>query len=78
MPIFEYVCMQCEHKFELLVRTSDTAPQCKRCQSTQVRKLFSVFASASSKTTALGRYESSVLEGGGCGRCGDPNGSCEA
>lgn len=78
MPIFEYVCMQCEHKFEVLVRSQDEVPQCKKCQSPNIRKLFSVFASASGKTTAFGRAESSMLEGGGCGRCGDPNGSCES
>jgi putative FmdB family regulatory protein len=32
MPIFEYVCQQCQHEFETLVFGSDKA-KCPKCHS---------------------------------------------
>jgi putative FmdB family regulatory protein len=43
MPIYEYVCMQCESHFEELVR-GDVRPDCPDCGASNVRKQFSVFA----------------------------------
>ena len=43
MPIYEYVCMQCEEHFEELVRNGD-AVTCPACDSVKVQKQFSVFA----------------------------------
>ncbi len=46
MPIFEYRCEKCGHRFESFFRKAEDAegrqPVCARCASRQVRKLFSV------------------------------------
>jgi putative FmdB family regulatory protein len=40
VPIFEYVCLNCDHTFEALVRRSDT-PLCDACGSDKLRRLIS-------------------------------------
>jgi putative FmdB family regulatory protein len=65
MPIYEFVCMQCESHFEELVRMGESAA-CPDCQSENVRKQLSVFA-------AHGPAEQPSFGGsGGCcgGSCG--------
>ena len=42
MPIFEYVCKECNHRFELLVR-GDVVPACPACKGTGLDKQFSAF-----------------------------------
>jgi putative FmdB family regulatory protein len=65
VPIYEYVCMECESHFEELVR-GDQVVACPDCTATNVRKQFSTFAvhGASSQPSFGG--------GGGCcgGSCG--------
>jgi putative FmdB family regulatory protein len=71
MPIFEFRCKSCDSQFERLVRTTDTdAIACPSCESEQVSRLFSTFASKGSKeTAAVGAAPRS--SGGGCGpSCG--------
>ena len=46
MPMYEYACQQCGKEFETLVR-SDTVPRCPSCSSTELKKMLSVFATAS-------------------------------
>ena len=41
MPIYEYECSACGHKFEKLVRIGADAPPCPDCASAEVRKLVS-------------------------------------
>ena len=43
MPIYEYVCMQCESHFEELVR-GDQQVACPDCSATNVSRQFSTFA----------------------------------
>lgn len=43
MPIYEYVCKQCNNQFELLVQGS-TPPKCPLCKSRKLEKQLSVFA----------------------------------
>ncbi len=47
MPIFEFVCSECGHPFEELLRTSDAIAglTCPQCGSPQVKKKLSTFAS---------------------------------
>lgn len=46
MPIFEFVCSECEQPFEELVFGSNTEDVlCPSCGSSQVRKKMSTFAS---------------------------------
>jgi len=68
VPIYEYVCMQCESHFEELVRNGEEPP-CPDCGAVNVRRQFSVFA-------AVGAGEQPTFRGpvgGGGGCCG---GSC--
>lgn len=71
MPIFEYVCQDCNHRFELLVHGS-TEASCPKCETTKLTKQFSAFGvgATTSWTTSSGS--------GACGSCGDPRrpGSC--
>ncbi len=65
MPIYEYVCMECESHFEELVR-GDEGVRCPDCAASNVRKQLSVFA-------AHGTAAQPGFGGGGGGCCG---GSC--
>lgn len=71
MPIFEYACESCGHKFEKLVFNGNTEVECPSCQGTRLRKLFSVFASVSGGDSAP------AFDGGACGRCGSTERRCE-
>lgn len=46
MPIFEYRCQECGHRFDAFFRRAEDAeseaPRCGKCGSPAVRKLFSV------------------------------------
>jgi putative FmdB family regulatory protein len=44
MPLFEFQCRTCGHRFETLVlSTSRSAPACPACEGTDLDKLVSVF-----------------------------------
>jgi len=47
MPLFEFVCTNCNHLFEELVRSSNSTDEmtCPDCGSSQVEKKISTFAS---------------------------------
>jgi putative FmdB family regulatory protein len=67
MPIFEYVCQQCDHHFETLVYGKEKA-ECPKCHATKLNPQLSVFAvSAKSSSGTLASSEA-------CGSCGDPRG----
>ena len=65
MPIYEFVCMECESHFEELVRVGGSA-DCPDCGGSNVRKQLSVFA------THGPSEQPSFGGGGGCcgGSCG--------
>jgi putative FmdB family regulatory protein len=42
MPIYEYECRVCEHKFEVMQAVSDPHPICPECASEDVRRLISL------------------------------------
>jgi len=68
MPLYEYVCQECSHQFELIVHRS-TVPVCPRCETSHIEKQLSAFA-------VSGGEGNSEWEGGSgsCGTCGDPRG----
>jgi putative FmdB family regulatory protein len=41
MPIYDFVCSECQLEFEALVRAADT-PVCPECGSAKVKKLLSL------------------------------------
>jgi putative FmdB family regulatory protein len=67
MPIFEYVCQECQHEFETLIFGRDKA-KCPKCQSGKLSPQLSVFAVAAKGSTGATSATS------GCGSCGDPRG----
>ena len=68
MPIYEYVCGQCNKRFELLVHGS-TTPECPACKSRKLAKQLSVFAvSVSPSGPACGSMPEA------CRSCSNPAG----
>ena len=68
MPIYEYLCNDCSHAFETLVRNG-AKPDCPACKSGSLQRTLSVFA-VSKKTYADGDL-SDIRP---CGTCGDTRG----
>jgi putative FmdB family regulatory protein len=50
MPVFEYECRQCGHRFEYLVLHSSPAAECPSCRQRDLQQLISLCA-VSSETT---------------------------
>jgi putative FmdB family regulatory protein len=74
MPIFEYVCRECEHYFEAIVLGAKT-PKCPKCESKKLSQQVSRFAVQGKSSGESFAGESAGAEAGGaCGTCGDPNG----
>jgi len=71
MPIFEYICKECEHEFEALVFGKQKA-ECPKCQSKKLEPQLSVFA-VSAKSGAR-TQPSMPAPSGPCGSCGDARG----
>ena len=73
MPVYEYECQACEHKTEALrpMAGADEPIKCEQCGSAKTKRVHSVFAAAGSQSSS---ERSAPM--GGCGRCGDPRGSC--
>jgi len=69
MPIFEYVCKECQHEFEALIFGQQKA-ECPKCQSKRLEPQLSVFA-VSAKSVAASQPPTAA---GPCGSCGDPRG----
>jgi len=45
MPLYDYVCRNCQHEFETLVRPQDTAPPaCPACGGLDLERQLSTFA----------------------------------
>jgi putative FmdB family regulatory protein len=70
MPIFEYVCKECQHEFEALVFGKQKA-ECPKCQSKKLEPQLSVFAVAA-KSGATTQPSFTAGPAGPCGSC------CEA
>ena len=66
MPIYEYICDDCEQQFEVIVRGSAT-PHCPACQGQHLRKQLSVFAVSGTRGDLAPVSAPS-------GTCGDPRG----
>lgn len=49
MPLYEYECRSCHHRFEALVR-NDSPPPCPNCQATGLERILSMFAVSSEST----------------------------
>lgn len=68
LPIFEYVCKECNHQFEALVYGNERA-ECPKCHGKKLSQQLSVFAVSAKGTAAPMRAS------GPCRSCGDPRGA---
>jgi putative FmdB family regulatory protein len=66
MPIYEYICKECDHQFEALVMGTQKA-DCPKCHSRKLAPQLSVFAVSAKSASAAPSV-------GACGSCGDPRG----
>jgi putative FmdB family regulatory protein len=64
VPIYEYVCLDCQEQFETLVLGSDEEVTCPSCQSDKLERAMSCFAKGSSGTKS-GSGLSSACSGTG-------------
>ncbi len=67
MPIYEYRCTECDHRFEILQRLGEGCEglTCPGCNAPRLEKMFSTFAaSATLGSTAA------AAPAGGCGQRG--------
>jgi len=68
MPIYEFICKNCQHEFEALVYGNEKA-ECPKCHSKKLEPRLSLFAvSAKGSSTNTSSPEA-------CGTCGDPRGA---
>jgi putative FmdB family regulatory protein len=77
MPIYEYICSECDAKFEQMrpLSQSDKAAECPTCHKPARRKIsafacFSATAGGASKTIAgTGSHSCSSCSSGNCSTC---------
>jgi putative FmdB family regulatory protein len=69
MPIFEYRCEECGHRFEAIL-FGQQKPECPKCHSNKLEKQLSTFAVSKSGSAA------SPAEGCGQSNCCMMNGGC--
>lgn len=50
MPVFEYECLQCGHRFEYLVLRTSPAAECPACRTQELKQLISLCAMSSEGT----------------------------
>ena len=70
MPIFEYICKDCQHEFEALIFGKQEA-ECPKCLSQKLEPQLSVFAVSAKSGSAA---QSPFSAPGPCGSCGDARG----
>jgi putative FmdB family regulatory protein len=69
MPIYEYTCQSCGHRFEHLTHGQHQAV-CPECNGQSLRKHLSTFAVGAGGASTRATREVN----GACGMCGDPRG----
>ena len=74
MPIYEYICQDCQHEFELLrpMSQADAAMACARCGGENLKRKISAFYAESGGKAVAGMSEPSCgsCSGGNCAGCG--------
>jgi putative FmdB family regulatory protein len=65
MPVYEYVCQECQRAFERYVRSWGESVTCPACAGERVEKQLSTFAMAGA--TPRGGAGGACCGGGGCG-----------
>jgi putative FmdB family regulatory protein len=74
MPIYEYVCQDCQHEFDALrsMSQADAALPCTECGSEHIKRKISNFFAESGGRAVAGMSEPgcSFCSGGSCAHCG--------
>jgi len=72
MPIYEFFCKSCDHKFEKLLIRRDAEVQCPRCDDPDVKRLISVcsFGSSDGTVQVAGTSNCSSCSATSCSSCG--------
>ena len=76
MAIYEYVCNNCGHRFDMMrsMKDADAPASCKNCESRQTKRALSVFFASSAGRAVTAKSGGNCS--GGCGGCGGSCGSC--
>lgn len=66
MPLYEYICLDCQNRFDALrpMKDADEPIECTQCQSLHTSRLISLFNAQSG-----GRVIASSAPAGGCAGC---------
>lgn len=56
MPLYEYVCPECQERFERLIRSGETSKEttCPACGGGKAARVFSTFATAGQSAAQAG------------------------
>ena len=67
MPIYEYICKKCNHRFSVLHRSGskEKDTMCPKCDSDDIKKNFSVFSCISPLKNLSNSSSPSDFSGGG-------------
>lgn len=69
MPIYEYVCEECDTRFERIVLNKQQEIACPKCASKKASLQLSVFATANGGSNGSSAKSSTSFNGGGGGSC---------
>ncbi len=72
MPIYEYICSDCNNEFEELVFSTNEQINCPDCGTDRVERALSVFSfsSGGSYSSSHGGCNCDGCSSGNCGSCG--------
>lgn len=73
MPIYEYICDECDTRFERIVINKQQEISCPKCASKKASIQLSVFATANGSSNGTAAKSSTSFSGGGSccgGGCG--------
>lgn len=64
MPLYEYRCLECDSRFEVLIKDLSEEVFCENCGSKNIKRLISAFSFASTGGSGIKGTSSS-----GCSAC---------
>jgi putative FmdB family regulatory protein len=66
MPVYEFVCLACEERFDKLLPMSAEDPSCPGCGGARVRRQLSLIAGLSGSREGAGSATGGCACGGAC------------
>jgi putative FmdB family regulatory protein len=72
MPIYEYICQDCQNEFERIrsFKDADAAQTCNHCQGENIKRQISLFNATSGGRAIAGTGGCNSCAGGSCASCG--------